>query len=298
MNMLSLLIILAMVSGNDDPKKPASDAGVKRTVLPELAVGHYDRTSGLESSSRISITKKDDAYEYAYKLSTDDGGFIEAEGPVQFVGDRIDLVVKKLEQNRDFTTDGKRFAEIHVMPFFLVKWDRATYLVGEKEIEKFCNDVNLRVESPRDVSGNFFSREEAKGKDDNGAVSTIPDVPTHAKRFILGKPISGKVLSIEGSRAKVDLGEREQVWKNMVLYCEPDEPEKNEMLKKGGEKGEDEVKYHRVMLKVVEVHKDHCVAMTCEHPQNHDIKKIRNGYKVYSRFPNSASREGMYHYRW
>jgi hypothetical protein len=288
--MLILLMVLAMVSGNDDPQKPAIDTGVKRTVLPELAVGRYHKSCDLASFSRISISKKDELLLYEYKLETDDGGFIKAEGPVQFVGDRIDLIVKKMEQNRDFTVAGKRFAETRVMPFFLIKWDKRTCLVEEKELDEFCNDMNLGVD------GCFFSREEVEGegKDDNGIAPIITCVPTLAKKLLLGKPISGKVLSIEGGRAKIDLGEQDQVWKNMVLYCEPGEPEKDEMLKKGGKRGEEEYKSHRALLKVVEAHKDYCVAEIYEHQRNHNINGIRDGYKIYSRFPDSASRKGIF----
>ena len=114
------------------------------------------------------------------------------------------------------------------------------------------------------------------------------------KSSFLGKPISGKVLSIEGGRAKIDLGEQDQVWKNMVLYCEPAEPEKTEMLNKGDKRGEEEYKSHRVLLKVVEVHKNDCVTEIYEHQKRHDIKGIRDGYKVYSRFPDSANRKGIF----
>jgi hypothetical protein len=263
--------------------------------LPELAVGRYDRNSDIASASRISITKKDKTFEYTYELSTDDGGSIKAEGPVQFVGDRIDLLVRKLEQDRDFTHNGKRFAEMRVMPFFLIKWDKRTYLVGEDELDHFCNEVNLGTESPRDGGSEYFSRDEGEGKADKGVVSMIPDIiPTHAKEFILDKSISGYVLSIEGGRAKIDLGEREQVWENMVLYCEPDKPEKKEMLNKGGKKGEEEFESHRVLLKVVEVHKDHCVVEIYRNQRKHNIDGIRDGYRVYSRFPDLASRKGIF----
>ena len=178
--MLVLMMLLTMVSGNDDPQKSASDTDVKRTALPDLAVGRYHQSCDLASFSTISITKKDDGYEYKYKLTTDDGGFIKAEGPVQFVGDRIDLIVKRMEQNRDFSVDGERFADIRVMPFFLIKWDKRTYLVKEKQLDEFCNDVNLGV------SGCFFRRDEVEGegKNNDGVVSTIPHVPTHAKKLL------------------------------------------------------------------------------------------------------------------
>jgi hypothetical protein len=294
--MFILLMLFAVMSGTDDPRMPANDPGAKRTLLPERVVGRYHQSPGLESSRTITITKAGESCIYSYEMTTDDGGFIEAEGPVQFVDDRVNLIVKKMEQNRDFTVDGKRVAEIRVMPFFLIKWDKTTYLVEEEKLDKFCNEVNLREESKPNFSGDFFYRDEVK--DDNGAASTIHDVPTHAKKFILGKPISGKILSIEGGRAKVDLGEQEQVWKNMVLYCEPDEPGKNEILKKGGKKGEEKLEGRRAMLKVVEVHKHHCVAVICEHPNKINLNKLGTGYKVYSRFPDLASMRGMYKYRW
>jgi hypothetical protein len=69
-------------------------------------------------------------------------------------------------------------------------------------------------------------------------------------------------------------------------------------LKKEGKKGEEKLEGHRVMLKVVEVHKHHCVAVICEHPNKINLNKLGTGYKVYSRFPDLASIKGMHKYHW
>jgi hypothetical protein len=286
MIMRYMLIVLAIVSGYDEPKRPAEDPGTQRGINPESVVGTYDLSLGIESVGKISIVKKDDNYEHTYAFSTDDGGTFVATGPVRFVGDRIDLVMKKIEQNRDFTVDGKRsFAEVGVRSYFLIKWDKKVYLVPEEDLVQFCNKVNLKSKPEVSWTERYYIRD--RSVDADGVMSTAPELPLEAKGWILSDPIHGTILSVEDGRAKIDLGAEEQVWKNMLLYCEPDELAKAELLKKGEKGYQDQC----VLLKVVAVHKGYCLAEIDEHQRHADIGNIRKGYWVSSRFPKSLSKE-------
>lgn len=289
--MLTVLIVLALISGCDEPKKPLSEPAVaQRAVNPDRVVGTYKLSPGIESSSEIIIVKKGDKYEHSYAFATDDGGRFAATGPVRFVGERIDLVMKTIDQNRDFTVDGKRtFAEVGVLSFFLVHWDTKTYLIPEDKLVQFCNKLNLRSKPKPSLIDRFDMRDRVA--EPGGVLSTAPELPQHVKKLVLSKPIHGKVLSIEDGRARINLGEQDQVCKDMLLYCEPDESGKTELLKKSKDKYES----HCVLLKVVEVSKTECVVEIDQHQIDINIDNIQKGYRVSSRFPDSLTDDTIGH---
>jgi hypothetical protein len=287
--MRHLWIVLALVAGNDDPPKPGFYPGTQGVVNPEHVVGRYKLPDGLESHCELIITKEGNGYHFKDEFSTDDGGSFSAQGPAQFVGDRIDLVLKTIEQNREFTHNGKTYAEIGILSFYLIRWDKTTYLVPAEEFANLCNELNLGSKPGLLTYRNYYELQEAEGN--QGPRSTIADLPPRAKKLVLGKPIAGKVVSVENGRAKIDLGEQDKVWKDMLLYCEPDEPEKSELQKRGDK----EYQPHCVLLKVVEVKKTYCLVEIDEKQRNHDLGNIRKGYKVSSQFPASLSRQNIRH---
>lgn len=289
--MRSVLIVLALIFCYDEPKKPLSEPAVaQRAVNPDSVVGTYRLSPGIESSSEIIIVKKGNNYEHRYAFSTDDGGRFAASGPVRLVGERIDLVMNHIDQNRDFTVDGKRtFAEVSVLSFFLVHWGTRTYLIPEDKLVEFCNKWNLRSKPRSSLIDRFYMQARVAGP--GGVLSTAPELPQHVKKLVLGKPIHGKVLSIENGRARINLGDQDQVCKDMLLYCEPDESRKTELLKKG----KDEYERHCMLLKVVEVTRTECVVEIDQRPINTNIENIRKGYRVSSRFPDSLTEKTISH---
>jgi hypothetical protein len=279
--MLSLLISTAIVAGGG-ARGTAGDSVPYRVFVRAFAAGGYAQSSGLESFSTLLIRRNDDEFRFRYEMKTDDGGSFAAAGPARFVGDRVELVVETLEQDRDYEIDGKHYSVSDVLRCTLFRINKCIYLIMEGQLARFCNEVNLGTGLQPTTTGGYFSRDLG----DEGAAAATPELPPHVEKMILVKPLVGAVLSVEGGRAKIDLGGRDRVWKGMVLYCEPDEKTKRELF---GERKEDPKKY-RALLRVVDVLDTSCVAEIRGFPPSKKSVPIRQGYKVYSKIPNPANK--------
>jgi hypothetical protein len=281
--MLSSLILIAIVAG-EGAMEPAGDPVPYRAFAREFAAGSYKESSGLESVSTLLIRRTNEEFRFQYDMKTDDGGNFAAAGPARFVGDRVELVMETLEQNRDFDIDGRHYAIKDILKGTVFKIDNRIYLILENQLDRFCNEVNLGME-PQTTDGGYFSRDLGN----EGPAAATPELPPHVEKMILAKPLVGEVLSVEDGRARISLGERDRVWKDMLLYCEPDETTKRELF---GERKEDPKK-HRALLRVVDVRDTYCVAEIRGVPPIKKSAPIRQGYKVYSKIPDSASKFGI-----
>jgi hypothetical protein len=282
--MLCLLISTAIVAG-EGARELAGDPVPYRAFAREFAAGNYARSSGLESYSTLLIRRNHDEFRFQYEMRTDDGGSFAAAGPARFVGDRVELVVKTLEQNRDFEIDGRHYAVNDVVKCTVIQLDSRIYLIPGDLLARFCNEVNLGTEPRRTTDGRYFFRDLG----DKGRATATPERPPHIEKMILVKPVVGAVLSAEDGQAKINLGGRDGVWKEMVLYCEPDEKTKKQLF----EERKEDPKTYRALLRVVDVRDTSCVAEIRGVPPSKKTIPIRQGYKVYSRVPDSAIKSGI-----
>jgi hypothetical protein len=282
--MLHLLLSIAMAAG-ECVCEQAEDPVSYRAFAHDFATGSYKSSSGLESVTDLLIDRNNDEFRFKYDLKFDDGGSFVAAGPVRFVGDWIELVVETLEQNRDFEIYGKHYAVKDVLKGKVLKVDNRIYFILEDDLARFCNELNLGTDPQQSTEGRYFVRELG----DKGPVTPTPELPPDVAKMIIAKPLVGEVLSVEDGRARISLGERDRVWKGMLLYCEPDETTKRELF---GERKEDPKK-HRALLRVVDVRDTSCVAEIRGVPPIKKSAPIRQGYKVYSKIPDSASKFGI-----
>jgi hypothetical protein len=282
--MLCLLISTAIVAG-EGARELAGDPVPYRAFARAFAAGSYVKTSGLEFFSTLLIRRNNDAHQFQYDMKSDDGGSFAAAGPARFVGDRVELVVETLEQSVDYEIDGRHYAVKDVLKGTVFKIDNRIYLILENQLARFCNEVNLGTEPRRTTDGTYFFRDLG----DDGPAAATPELPPHVEKMILVKPAVGEVLSVEDGQARINLGGRDRVWKDMVLYCEPDEKTKGELF---GERKEDPKKY-RALLRVVDIRDTSCVAEIRRVPPSNKSVPIRQGYKVYSKIPDSANKGGI-----
>ena len=256
--------------------------GLVSDLRREFAAGSYERTSGLESISRLLIHKSNGGLRFQYEMKTDDGGRFAAAGPARFVDGRVELVVETLEQNRDFEIYGRHYAVKDVMKGTVLKIDNRIFLIMENELARFCNEVNLATVPRPTTEGSYFSRD--LGDKGTGAATLV--LPPYVAKMILVKPLVGAVLSVEDGKVEINLGERDRVWKDMLLYCEPDEKTKQELF---GERKQDPKKY-RAALRVLDVRDTSCVAEIRRSSRTNKAVPVRQGYKVYSKIPDSAKK--------
>ncbi len=282
--MLFLLISIAIVAG-EGARELVDDSVPYRAFAREFAAGSYEQTSGLEFVSKLLIFKKGDEFRFQYKMKSDDGGSFAAAGPARFVDDRVELVVETLKQSVDYEIDGRHYAVNDVVKCRIFKLNNRIYLIMENQLARFCNEVNLGTEPRPTTEGRYFFRDLG----DKGPAAATPELPPHVEKMILVKPLVGAVLSVEGGRVGINLGERDRVWKGMLLYCEPDEKTKRELF---GERKEDPKKY-RALLRVVDVRDTSCVAEIYGGPPSNKSVPIRQDYKVYSKIPDSANKDAI-----
>jgi hypothetical protein len=154
----------------------------------ELWEGSFYATTGFRGLSTGWIVSRKAGYVSTSRLL--DMGTVEA------TGDRITLV-------SDFPIKPakRKFTEYVVVP-----WGERVYLVQPRLLLSFCNDVNSgSMRSPGETRGLYLLRV----KDWERKVSGLPKVPKKYQEYLLKKPISGTIVTVNGPREDVAvLGDR------------------------------------------------------------------------------------------
>jgi len=103
--------------------------------------------------------------------------------------------------------------------FFPIRWGSRTYLVATNEIVRFCSEVNQGGEPRHGNWGQFYLRQDDWKK----PVTGFPDVPDQWVKFLLSKPVKGKVTELINKReAWLDIGATEGVLEGMILTARDD----------------------------------------------------------------------------
>jgi hypothetical protein len=98
------------------------------------------------------------------------------------------------------TPDDPREKEEPLVP---VKWGERQYLIRASEMTNFCSAINLGAEPRDSYIGKFLMREN----DWMIPVSGRPELPAHLAKYLLEKPLTGKVTEvIDQSSAWINLG--------------------------------------------------------------------------------------------
>ena len=98
--------------------------------------------------------------------------------------------------------------------FFPVRWGTRIYLIPTNNIVEFCSAVNRGSEPRRGEYGEYYLRRNDSAK----AVAGRPTVPKQWTRYLLDKPITGKITElITKHEAWLDLGAEHGILQGMVL---------------------------------------------------------------------------------
>jgi len=98
--------------------------------------------------------------------------------------------------------------------FFPVRWGARIYLIPSNNIAAFCSEVNQGGEPRRGDHGHYYLRRDDWTK----AVVGRPTVPTQWTRYLLNKPVTGRITElITKQEAWLDLGAEHGILKDMVL---------------------------------------------------------------------------------
>src|SRR5207249_8391136 len=98
--------------------------------------------------------------------------------------------------------------------FFPVRWGTRIYLIPTNNVVEFCSSVNQGSEPRRGVHGDYYLRRNDWAK----AVAGGPSVPKQWTRYLLDKPVTGKITElITKQEAWLDLGAEHGILQGMVL---------------------------------------------------------------------------------
>jgi hypothetical protein len=119
----------------------------------------------------------------------------------------------------------------------LVKWGERVYLIDDSNLRDFSNAINLGLEPRPELRsepyyGSFFLREGDLQK----SVTGKPSLPAEWQTFLLGKPVTAKIVAIETQDktqiATINRGSRDGLKVGMKLLLKDQEPS---LWSRGGE---------------------------------------------------------------
>lgn len=98
--------------------------------------------------------------------------------------------------------------------FFPVRWGSRMYLIPINEIVDFCSEVNQGKEPRSDIHGHYYLRETDWKK----PVTCKPLVPVKWTKYLLSKPIKGKITQLIGKQEGwFDVGSDAGILEGMIL---------------------------------------------------------------------------------
>lgn len=185
---------------------------------------------------------------------SDDGTQISTSGTYTLSNGRLRFIIVKSTGKRG--SEGKEFnlldpqdrkemfgdsgsgtieKEFEMVP---IEWSGRTYLLYERDLKNFVDAVNLGIEPRSTLTSNRYSSPwygslYLRSGDEKKKVEGNPSLPEQWLSFLLDKPITAKVISIEEIRkhqwsttftAVINKGSRDGLKVGMKLLTEDEEP--------------------------------------------------------------------------
>jgi hypothetical protein len=200
-----LVYVLAFAVSSPPPAPQSGDPRIQGKYLCGIGSG----------GTHLSI---DDDDSFSLKIGSDVGPLASAEGTIEYENGAIRLVASSVEGSR------RGLLSERLVP---VPWGDRLYLIGESTLPDFVNFVNNGWEPREEEMGSFLfkegdSRRSAKGR---------PELPAVWKRCVLERPLRGRIAAVvDKAEGEVDLGERQGVFLEMLLYSRSAEGVWSEMV--------------------------------------------------------------------
>jgi len=101
--------------------------------------------------------------------------------------------------------------------FYPVRWGARMYLIPTNDMVEFCSDFNQGTEPRRGNYGDYYLRR----KDGDKPVSGKPSVSEQWTRFLLDRPVRGKITQLIGKQeAWIDKGSADGLLAGMILTAQ------------------------------------------------------------------------------
>ncbi len=139
----------------------------------------------------------------------------EYSGKYCRLDDRI-VISKPIEKNSNETAI--HAGKDHPTDFYFVQWGEREYLISDRKMLDFCNEVNTHFE-PRDtIQGSVY----LKVGDENKPVDGKPDIPEYWEKYLIND-VHGKVIKkVNEKYGMLNIGESVGLYVglDLFLYCE------------------------------------------------------------------------------
>ena len=145
---------------------------------------------------------------FTYVMDTDLGNLERAEGTVETIGGRLWFSPN---------AESRIQADSRLLGWWVpVAWGERRYLIEEREMLPFVNDVNLGTEPRTSTTGSYLLR---RG-DAERPVKGSPSVPEEWRAYILSQRVAGVITNVIDDRnAEIDIGRRNGLRSGMVLMA-------------------------------------------------------------------------------
>lgn len=196
MKTLATALLLFMVSSGHHAT--AADA-----VVLKDTVGDYYFGDGLGVNCNLTLSAKG---KFTFQWNGCLGTYDKNEGTAR-VKDGILQIVPRKPNLRD----GFRGTPTE---FYPVRWGARMYLIPTNDIVEFCSDINQGSEPRRGNRGQHYLRRNDADK----PVSGKPAIPERWTKYILDKPVHGKITELVGKHeAWLDKGSADNLLPGMIL---------------------------------------------------------------------------------
>ena len=171
----ALLFILTIASG--------CFAGAADPVALKDIAGDYYFGDGLGVRCSLSVTAKG---KFAFQWRGCLGTYDSNAGTAMVKDGILHITPKKPNLH-----DGLRGTPTE---FYPVRWDARLYLIPTNKMIEFCSDFNQGSEPRHVITGFYYMRLG----DEEKPVAGKPAVPEEWARFLLDKPVRGKITELVG----------------------------------------------------------------------------------------------------
>lgn len=165
--------------------------------------GQYYQGDGLGFNKTLNLSANGTfSYDWTGCLGTYD----ENQGPFRLEEGVLILSPQKKNIRKSFKVEPARF-----LP---VAWGPRLYLIPEKEILDFVNEINQGGEPRNGVHGRFYLR----SGDEQKPVEGFPLLPAAQQEKLLDNPVTGTVIKVEKKKiAVLNIGKKHGLKEGMLL---------------------------------------------------------------------------------
>ena len=205
LNVIELLVIFAIVgvlvallipSGDHDSSHRYPPAIPNTGGNPANIAGEYHQGASIGKSLSLSILP-DGRYSFVWLTCTGvqhrESGYVRSTSGLYLLSP-----TKPIESGIERV-------------FLPIRWGQRRYLIPPEKMQKFCDEIIAGAEPRNEYAGHFYLRFPSARADG------IPDLPEKWASYLRERLIVGKIVAVEKSRVRIDLGAKDGLREGDIL---------------------------------------------------------------------------------